>query len=104
MSSKAKRILYALFFVFLLNFVLFIVRWQMTGDSGATPGKAENGGYRLVEHGRIIHVSRGEYLLSRVQIMSLGVCFVAVFITRAYFCRTGDLKRLDSTASSNAKQ
>ncbi len=97
MSSKAKKILYGVFFVSLLNFLLFIVRWQMTGDSGVTRGEAESGGYRLVEHGRIVHVTAGEYLLSRVQIVSLGVCFVAWFIARAYLFRTGDLKRPDST-------
>jgi len=92
-SVRAKKVLYPIFFIALLNFVLFAVRWQMTNDSGMTIGKAESGGYRLVEHGRVVYVSGQEYLLARIQGVSLVACFAALFIARAYFSHTGDLKK-----------
>ena len=95
-SKKAKRVLYPVFFIFLFNFILFLIRWQVTKDSGATVGVVEGDGYRIVEHGHTLYVTSAEYWLSRMQLVSLAVCFMAVLATRIHFYRTGDLKKTTS--------
>jgi hypothetical protein len=92
-SRRAKRLLYPLLVVYLLNFVSSAVRWQVTGYSGFTTGAAEASGYSVVEHGHTIHVTAGQYWLGRIQILILIVGVVAWFVARAYFFRTGDLRR-----------
>ena len=92
-SKKAKWIIYPIFFIFLFDFILFLIRWQLTGDSGTTTGKIVDDDYRIIEHGRTINVSGTEYFFCRIQLISLVVCFFAVIISRVYFFRTGDLKK-----------
>lgn len=101
-SAKARKVLYPLFFIALLNFILFAVRWQMTGDSAATIGEVEKGGYRLVEHSRTVHVSEREYLFARIQGVSLLACFAAFFVTRIYFSHTGDLVKSGRAETANS--
>ena len=97
-SRRAKLVLYPLLVVYLLNFVSSAIRWQMTGYSGFTTGTPEGPGYSVVEHGHTIHVTASQYWLGRIQIVILIVGVVAWFIARAYFIRTGDLRREKKTA------
>jgi len=92
-SRRAKRVLYPLLTVSFLNFVSFVVRSQLTGYSGITTGTPDGAGYSVVEHGHTIHVTAGQYWFARIQIVILLVGVVVWFITRAYFFRTGDLRR-----------
>lgn len=85
--------LYPLLIVYFLNFVSSTVRWQITGYSGLTSGTPDPTGYSVVEHGHTIRVSVGQYWFGRMQILILIVGAAALFITRAYFFRTGDLRR-----------
>ena len=92
-SRRAKRVLYPLLIVYLLNFVSSAVRWQMAGYSGFTTGTPEGAGYSVIEHGHTIHVTTGQYWVGRVQMVILFVGVIAWFVTRAYLFRTGDLRR-----------
>jgi hypothetical protein len=85
--------LYPLLIVYLLNFVSSAVRWQLTGYSGFTTGTPDAAGYSVVEHGHTIHVTAGQYWFGRIQVVILFVGVVVWFIARAYFFRTGDLRR-----------
>ena len=85
--------LYPILVVYVLNFVSSVVRWQLTGYSGFTTGTPEGAGYSVVEHGRTIHVTLGQYCLGRIQMFILFVGVAAWFIARACFFRTGDLRR-----------
>jgi len=92
-SQKARRVLYPLLIVYLLNFVSSAIRWQITGYSGFTSGTPDRAGYSVIEHGHTIHVAAGQYWCGRMQIVILVVGATAWFIARAYFFRTGDLRR-----------
>lgn len=92
-SRRGKKILFPIFIAFLLDFLLFAIRWQMTGDSGTVTGQRENSGFLLVEHGRTIHVSALEYVLCRFQLASLVLLFVSLFIARAYLLWSGDVRK-----------
>ena len=92
-TRRAKRVLYPLLIVYLLNFVSAVILWQLTGYSGLTTGAPDAFGYSVVEHGRVIHVTAGQYWLGRIQCLILIVGVVAWFIARAYLFRTGDLRR-----------
>jgi hypothetical protein len=99
-SKRAKRVLYPLLIVYLLNFVSSVVRSQITGYSGFTSGTPDPAGYSVVEHGHTIHVSAGQYWFGHAQIIVLVIGAAAWFIARGYFFRTGDLKR-ESGISKN---
>src|SRR2546422_6940366 len=92
-SPRAKRVLYPILLIGLLNFVSSAIRWQLTGYSGFTTGTPDGAGYSVVEHGHTIHLTAGQYGLGRIQIVILFLGGVLWFIARAYFFRTGDLKR-----------
>ena len=92
-SRRAKRVLYPILIIYLLNFISTAVRWQLTGYSGFTSGTPDGAGYSVVEHGRTIHVTTGQYDLGRIQMVVLFVGVAAWFIARAYFFRTGDFRR-----------
>jgi len=92
-SPRAKRVLYPMLAAYLINFILAAFRWQMTGYSGLTSGTPEQPGYSVVEHGRSFHVSTSQYWLGRLQIVLVIFGVLAWFIVRAYFFRTGDLRR-----------
>lgn len=91
-THKAKRVLYPLLLVYLINFVSFVVRSQLTGYYGTT-GAPDTAGYSVVEHGHTFHVTAGQYWLSRIQILLLIAGVIAWFVARACFFRTGDLIR-----------
>lgn len=92
-SERARRVLYPLIIVYLLNFVSIAIRWQITGYSGFTGGTPDPAGYSVVEHGHTIHVSAGQYWFGHAQIVVLVIGAAAWFIARAYFFGTGDLRR-----------
>jgi hypothetical protein len=92
-SRRAKRVLYPLLVIYLFNFISLVVRWQITGYSGFTSGTPEGAGYSVIEHGRTIHVTAVQYWLGHTQLLILIVGLVAWFVARAYFFRTGDLRR-----------
>ena len=92
-SRSAKRVLYPIIIISILNFVSSVVRWQVTGYSGFTRGTPDGAGYSVVEHGRRIYLSAGQYRLGRLQIAILFVGVVVWFMARVYFSRTGDLRR-----------
>ena len=91
-SRKAKRVLYPIIGIYLANFVLMAVRWQMIGYSGVTAGRREDGGYAVVEHGQAVFVSAGEYWFSRIQVFILIAGLFVWFIARARLLRSGDLR------------
>jgi len=95
MTKRAKRVLYPLFWITLLNFVLFCIRWQFTGASGQA-GEVDGNGYTVVEHGHTLHLTANTYWLARIHVVSVVVCIVAGVIARAYFFAQGDLKKLKS--------
>jgi hypothetical protein len=97
-SRRAKLVLYPILVIYLLNFVSSAVRWQITGYSGFTTGTLDGSGYSVVEHGHTIHVTPGQYHFGRIQMVILFVGVAAWFIARAYFFRTGDLRREKNTA------
>jgi hypothetical protein len=92
-SRKAKLVMFPLLLIFLLNFILSIVRWQHTGFSGFTSGTPEPTGYSVVEHGRTFHLTPGEFWLGRIQAIIFVISFVAWFVARIYFLHSGDIKR-----------
>ena len=92
-SRRAKRLLYPMLLIYLVNFISSIVRWQITGYSGFTSGTAEGSGYSVIEHGRTIHVTAAQYWIGHTQGLILIVGLVAWFVARAYFFRTGDLRK-----------
>ncbi len=92
-SRRAKRVLYPILLIYLLNFVSSAIHLQLTGYSGFTTGTPDEVGYSVVEHGRTIHVTSGQYWLGRVQLLILVVGLVTWFVARAHFFRTGDLRR-----------
>jgi|ERR1039457_686820 hypothetical protein len=92
-TPRAKRVLYTILVLTVLNLVLSGVRVYMTGYSGFTTGTPDATGYSVVEHGRRIHVTAGQYDLGRIQVILLVLGVVVWFIARAYLSRTGDLKR-----------
>ncbi len=92
-SRRAKRVLYPLLLIYFFNFVSSVVRWRITGYSGFTTGVPEGEGYSVIEHGHTIHVTAGQYWLGHAQLLVLIIGLVAWFVARAYFFRTGDLKR-----------
>lgn len=91
-SQKAKRVLYPLFWITLLNFVLFCVRWQITKASGQA-GMVDESGYTVVEHGQSFHLTTTVYWLGRIHLLSVLVSILTVVVVRAYFFHTGDLKK-----------
>jgi hypothetical protein len=92
-SRKAKLVLYPILVIYILNFVSLAVCWQITGYSGFTAGTADGTGYSVVEHGRTMHVTTAQYRLGRIQVVTLFLGVAIWFIARAYFFRTGDLRR-----------
>ncbi len=92
-SRRAKRVLYPLLLIYTVNFFSSVVRWQISGYSGFTSGVPEREGYSVIEHGRTIHVTAAQYWLGRFQLLILIVGLVVWFVARAYFFRTGDLRR-----------
>jgi hypothetical protein len=92
-SRRAKRVLYPLLVVYLFNFVSSAIRWQVTGYSGFTTGAPDASGYSVVEHGHTMHVTACQYWLGHIQILILVVGVGAWFVARAYFFRSGDLRR-----------
>jgi hypothetical protein len=102
-STRAKRVLYPLLIVYLLNFVSSVVRSQITGYSGFTGGTPDPAGYSVVEHGHTIHVSAGQYWFGHAQVIVLVIGAAAWFIARAYFFRTGDLRRENGLSKNGLK-
>ena len=92
-SRRARRVLYPILVIYALNFFSLMVRWQMTGYSGLSGGTSDAAGYSVVEHGHTFHVTAGQYWLGKVQFLILVAGIVAWFVARAYFFRTGDLRR-----------
>ena len=72
-SRRAKRVLYPLLIVYLLNFVSSAVRWQMAGYSEFATSTPKGADYSVIEHGHTIHVAAGQYWLGRIQILVLIV-------------------------------
>lgn len=98
-SRKAKLVMFPLMFIFLLDFISSIIRWQLTGFSGFTAGTPESTGYSVVEHGRTFHLTPAEFWFGRVQAIIFVISFLAWFVARAYFLHSGDIKRNKSAAS-----
>src|SRR5437867_9534063 len=97
-SRRAKRVLYPILLIYTFNLFSSIVRWQITGYSGFTSGVPEREGYSVIEHGRTINVTAAQYWLGHFQFLILIVGLVAWFVARAYFFRTGDLRRHQKAA------
>ena len=97
-SRRAKRVLYPIIAVYLINFVVIVIRLQITGYSGITVGTPQPGGYSVVEHGHAIYVTTGQYWLGRIQMLILIVGMLAWFVARAHLFRTGDLRRAGKDA------
>jgi hypothetical protein len=93
MSRKAKFVMFPLLLIFLLNFILSIIRWQHTGFSGFTAGTPEPGGYSVVEHGHTFHITPTEFWFGRSQAVIFIASFVAWVVARMYFLHNGDIKR-----------
>jgi hypothetical protein len=96
-SPRAKRVLYPLAAVYLINFVLIAIRWQLTSYSGFAVGTPQDGGYSVIEHGQSIHLTTSQYWLGRLQILFLILGMLTWFITRAHFFRTGDLRHAEKS-------
>ena len=92
-SRRAKRILFPLFLIYILDLISSGVRCGLTGFFGFESVTTEKAGYSVVNHSHTYYLTPGEFWLGRIQAFILIVSFVAWFLTRAYFSHTGDLKR-----------
>jgi hypothetical protein len=73
MKTLAKRLGFALGFLYLLNFFAFFVVSMSIGGDGVG-GKRENGRYYVGDHGKFKEVSRAVWLFS-------GCHAVSIFVT-----------------------
>ena len=71
---RAKRVMFPLFLFSFLDFVSYIIRWQLSGFSGFTAATPEGAGYSVVEHRRTFHLTPGQLWLGRIQAVIFIVC------------------------------
>ena len=77
MKALARKIGFALFFLYIFNFfAFFVVSMSIGGDS--VRGKRENGKYYVGDHGKFREVSHAVYLFSGCHAVSILATFPLV--------------------------
>jgi len=88
-SARAKRVLYPAYAVWLCVFVSFVADLIALGTSAFPGGRIEGARHFVVEHGKTIDLTAGQFWLS----YTLGISVVAVLgVLIAVFYWRGDLK------------
>jgi hypothetical protein len=93
MSARAKRVLYPALVIWLVTFISFVVHLCVLGTS-AFPGggKLVDGSYLIVEHGKTIRLTAGQYWFSYFHgVVMVAVLAVIVALIAMYYWR-GDLR------------